>query len=84
MADSLQDMRKINKEVVCEAVKFGLRVNTRNTEVMKIKREGNSYAVIENQISKTWKKLSTKYVKYGEMETHEMRLALGSERLLQP
>ena len=48
LADDLNDMRQMTAALVCEAGKVGLRVNTRKTEVMKIRTEENSEIEIED------------------------------------
>ena len=49
LADDLADMRRMTEAVVCEAAKVGLRVNTRKTEIMKIRTEDESDVVIEDE-----------------------------------
>ena len=49
LADDLEDMRRMTEAVVCEAAKVGLRVNTRKTELMKVRTEDTNHVVIEDE-----------------------------------
>ena len=50
LAEDMADMRRMTEAVVSEAAKVGLRVNTRKTELMKIRIEDTESVVIENEI----------------------------------
>ena len=50
LADDLQDLRRMTEAVVWEAGRVGLRVNTRKTEIMKIRTEDTSQVMIEDEI----------------------------------
>ena len=48
LANDLQDLRYMTEALVMEAGKFGLRINTGKTEVMKMRCADNSHISIEN------------------------------------
>ena len=48
MVDGMADMRRMTEAVVCGAAKVGLRVNTRKTEIMKIRTDDASKVIIED------------------------------------
>ena len=49
LADDLEDLRTLTEAVVCEAGKVGLKVNTRKTEIMKVRTNDNSQVTIGNE-----------------------------------
>ena len=49
LADDVVDMKRMTEAVIWEAAKVGLRVNTRKTEVMKIRTDDASIIVIEDE-----------------------------------
>lgn len=49
LADDVQDLRRMTETIVCEAGKVGLRVNTRKTEIMKIRTQDTSQIIIEGE-----------------------------------
>ena len=45
----MADMRRMTEAVVCKAAKFGVKVNTRKTEFMKIRIDDASNVFIEDE-----------------------------------
>ena len=49
LADDLEDLSGINRAAVCEAVKVGLIITTRETEIMEMRSADTCQAIIKGK-----------------------------------
>ena len=83
LADYIADMRRMTEAVICEAALVGLRVNTRKTEIVKIRTNGARKLSLKTKAFTMWKSLCISDVRYARTKIFEMRWELELARLAQ-